>query len=104
MQPKLFRPAPAIIQQHFAKGSECGAWTTINNELRIVKQLSATFLEFVHKRILFIGIKRFVEAAQLLQILPPGHQIAKDQFLLAAGPQLADGVITRPAWTKGQPT
>ena len=65
--------------------------------------MSPRFLQFVHERVLFVGIQRFVETAEFQQRIPPGHQVAKNQFLFARGARPPDGGITGAAGREREP-
>src|SRR5205814_2090817 len=103
MEPELFGPTTPISAQHFCKGSQRGARAAINEKLRIINQFSGAFLEFIHQRILFIRIERFVEATQIQQSLAARNEIAKNEFLLAALTPLTHRGITRATGAKRQP-
>src|SRR4051794_19328538 len=104
MQPKLLGAAPAIVEQHFAKSFQGRAWPPVNYQFGIIEQLGAPLLQFVHQRVFLVRVKRFIETAELIQRISAGKEIAKDQYLFAAGSHPAYGLITRPAGAKGNPT
>jgi hypothetical protein len=83
MQLELFRPAPPIIQQHFAKCLQIVTRPAINNQLRIIHQPASALLQVIHQRILLVWIKRLVKSPESQHRFPSSDQIAKNQFLLA---------------------
>ena len=75
----------------------------MNNQLRIVDEFSAAFLQFIHQRIFLIGIKGFVEATKFDQVHAAGEQVAKDEFFFAAFANTPEAGITPSTWPEGKP-
>src|SRR5687767_9607737 len=95
MQPKLLGTAATIVEQHLDERLKRGTWTTVDDQFRIVNEDPAAFLQIVHQRILFIGIKRGIKATELDKGVASREQVAKNQFLFAGGPRLAHRFIAR---------
>src|SRR6185436_3607864 len=64
MDAKLFRPAAAIRDQHLHERFQIRARTAVDDKIRIIQKLAAALLQLVHQRVLLVGVKLFVEAAQ----------------------------------------
>ena len=104
MQPELLAAAAAVSPQHFCERLKRGPRAPINEKVRVVNKLSAALLQFVHQSIFFVRIERLVEAAQLDQVIAPGNEVAKNEFLLAGHSPMADGCITSPTGPERKPT
>ena len=104
MQSELFGPTAAVGHEHFGKSPEGAPRASKNQQVRIVNELAAAFLEFVHERIFFIRVERLVKAAQLEQGLTTGEQVAEDQFLFTGSAADTHRGVPRAAGAESQPT
>ena len=103
MQPELLRPPPPVGHQHPRKGLEAGPRPPMHEQLRIVDQLTAPLLQFVHEGILLVGIESLIEPPQIQHGLAPGEEIAENEFLLARLAHPANGGVASAAGPKRQP-
>src|ERR1039457_5936272 len=103
MNSKLFGPAPTVGAQHFEKRCERMARAAVNEQLRIVNEFAAAFLQFVHERVFFVGIKRLIEAAEFEQVSAARKEIAEDEFFFTGGADAPHAGITRAARPERKP-
>src|SRR5207245_1207250 len=87
-----------------AKRVQSWARPAIDDQLRIIEQLRTPLLEGVHQGVLFVRIKRLIEAPRGLKRVAPRQEITENKFLFARLPQPAHGVVARPARSQRQPT
>src|ERR1044071_9603001 len=103
MQSKLLRATTAVSHQHPDKCPESRARTSISDEIGVIEQCPTALLQMVHQGIFLVGIKRFIESAQLHHVCAPRREVAKNQFLFTRRPAFANGLISSATRPERQP-